>query len=84
MTMMTETPSPEAIQLRAELAQTQGAACDAIHRLDPAVAIAHCRALRSLLWRAERSGIDLTNAGREPAAMRLTQREHARDEKVTI
>ncbi len=56
----TEDTSPEASQLRTQIRDTQDAACAAIRRLDPATGIAHCRALRSLLWRAERAGIALT------------------------
>ena len=55
--------TPEAEQLRRDVARTQRLACEAIDALDIPGAIAHCRALRSLLWRAQNQKIDLT----EPA-----------------
>ncbi len=50
---------PGTRQLREELARAKAAAHEAIDRNDPAQAIAFMRALRSLLWRAEKDGIAL-------------------------
>jgi hypothetical protein len=60
MSMTTRDQEQAAIHLREEVRRTQQLAHEAIDALDPALAIAHCRALRSLLWRAENQQIDLT------------------------
>jgi len=53
----------EAERTRREVRRIQRLALDAVEALDIAVAIAHCRSLRSMLWRARNEKIDLT----EPA-----------------
>ena len=64
MTITTPDTNEIASQTREEIRRTQHLAHAAIDALDPPLAIAHCRSLRSMLWRARNEKIDLT----EPAA----------------
>ena len=49
-------------QVRAAVRRTQHLAHAAIDALDPPLAIAYCRSLRSMLWRAQNQKIDLTES----------------------
>jgi hypothetical protein len=60
--MTTQAPDKEQLarQLRAEITNTQRLAREAIDGLDLGIAIAHCRSLRSLLWRASNHRVAVT------------------------
>jgi len=59
MTTTTRDNDQAASQAREEVRRTQHLAHAAIDALDPPLAIAHCRSLRSMLWRARNQKIDL-------------------------
>jgi hypothetical protein len=63
MSATTRDKDQAARQAQEEVRRTRQLAHAAIDALDPPLAIAHCRSLRSLLWRARNEKIDLT----EPA-----------------
>ena len=60
MTAPTQDKELLARQLREEFTRTHRLAREAIDGLDLGLAIAHCRALRSLLWRAKGLKIEVT------------------------
>jgi hypothetical protein len=62
MSTTTRDKNEIASQARAEIRRTQHLAHAAIDALDPPLAIAHCRSLRSMLWRARNEQIDLTES----------------------
>jgi hypothetical protein len=64
MTMPITSPTAkdrQADQLRREVRRIQRLALEAVAALDVTSGIAHCRALRSLLWRADSLGLDLSD-----------------------
>jgi hypothetical protein len=61
----TRDPSQAANQVREEVRRTQHLIHAAVDALDPPLAIAHCRSLRSMLWRARNEKIDLTDPATE-------------------
>ena len=63
MSTTTRDNDQAASQARQEIRRTQQLAHAAIDALDPPLAVALCRSLRSMLWRARNEKIDLS----EPA-----------------
>jgi hypothetical protein len=61
MSATTQDKAQIASRAREEIRRTQHLAHAAIDALDPPLAIAHCRSLRSMLWRAWNEKIDLTS-----------------------
>ena len=60
-TMTAQDREQVADHVREEVRRTQRLAHDAVDALDPPLAIAHCRSLRSMLWRAQNQKVDLTH-----------------------
>jgi hypothetical protein len=59
------TKDRQADQLRREVTRIQRLALEAVGELDVSSGIAHCRTLRSLLWRAGNLGLDVTQRAME-------------------
>jgi len=57
----TRDPSQAANQVRDDVRRTLRLTHAAIDALDPPCVTAHCRRLRSMLWRAQNQKIDLTD-----------------------
>jgi hypothetical protein len=58
----------ETQRVRQEVRRTVRLARDALDHLDPTQAIAACRSLRSMLWRAQREGIAVAAPAPDPPA----------------